>query len=403
MTKKRFFAFLICATALSFALSIAISEGIAYASDSKSSEEIEQDLYDAYDGTIDGLDIKALQNLLDSLSQEQKDAIDLSDLKNALKALARGENEQFVEGFFNVLGKSALKYFLSFLPSFATIVILCLMKSLLSGLTSDFLNTSTNEVVNVVCYCASVIVLASGVFGIVETVRDTIDVMTSLANAIFPILLTLLSALGSSVSVAGYSPLMAVLCSVVMKIVTSVILPSFIACIVFCIVANVSKTVKLEKLSKAIKSASSWLIGIVFGLFGTFLTMQGISGGVIDKFGFNVAKFALSSYVPILGGYLSDGFDLMSASLVLVKNAVGYSGALILCAVVAFPIVKIVTFSLAMKMTSAICEPIGDTRTANLLSEVSKNLNLLITALAGVAFLFFILLMLLIGSCNMGV
>lgn len=391
---------------ISIALSVIVLcawDGIAYAGESKSSDEIEQELYDTYDGAIDNLDLSGLQKFLDSLSDESRKAISISDIKSALKALARGDGTQFVEGFFDVLMKSVAGYFVSFLPSFMAIIILCLLKSVLSGLTSDFLKTSTNEVVSIVCYCAVVIVLMSGIATVIESVSNTISALTSLANVLFPLLLSLLSALGASVSVGGYSPLLAVFCSFIMKIVTGIVLPSFIACIVFCVVGNVSKNVKLDKLAKFLKSASSWLIGVVFGLFATFLTVQGISGGVLDKFGFNVAKFAVSSYVPILGGYLSDGFDIMSASLTLVKNAVGYTGALILCASVAFPTVKVVVFSLAMKLTSAICEPIGDTRTATLLSEVAKNLNLLITALMGVAFLFFLFLMLLLSSCNMGV
>lgn len=171
----------------------------------------------------------------------------------------------------------------------------------------------------------------------------------------------------------------------------------------FCVVGNVSKTVKLDKLSKLIKSASTWLVGIAFGLFATFLTVQGVTGGAVDKFGFNVAKFAVSSYVPVLGGYLSDGLDLLTASVVLVKNALGYVGAIVLCSIVLFPIVKVVVFSLTLKLTSAVCEPLGDTRTSNLLFAVSKNTNLLITALAGVAFAFFLLVMLMISSCNPGV
>ena len=87
----------------------------------------------------------------------------------------------------------------------------------------------------------------------------------------------------------------------------------------------------------------------------------------------------------------------------LVKNALGYTGAIVLCAIVLFPLVKVVVFSLTIKLTAAICEPLGDTRTSNLLFSVSKNMNLLVTALAGVAFMFFLLLMLLISSCNMGV
>ncbi len=379
------------------------SDGVCYAAEEKKSDEqIKSELQNAYDKAVDNLDLSGLQDYLDSLSQEGREAISISDVRGALKALARGESKQFFDVFFNLLAKSAGRYFLGFIPGFITIVIICLLKTMLCGLTGDFLNSSTTEVVNVVCYCMAVIVLMSGVVTVVETVSETIEALVTLSNVLFPILLTLLSALGGNASVAGYSPLMAVLCGFIMKIVTAVILPAFIACIVFSIVGNVSKTVKIDKLAKLIKSASSWLIGICFGLFATFLTMQGISGGVVDKFGFNIAKFAVSSYVPILGGYLSDGFDLMTASLVLVKNAVGYTGAMLLCATVAFPLVKVIIFSLTTRLASAIAEPIGDQRVSTLLGDVAKNLNLLITALTGVAFLFFLMLMLLVSSCNMG-
>jgi len=399
--KKRVFACILCFFLCFFALLFAV-DGICAAGEEKTDEQIKKELTDAYDKAIDSLDLKALQDFLNSLSQEGSQAISISDVRSALKALARGEGQAFFDVFFNLLAKSAGRYFLGFMPGFVTILIICLLKNILSGLTGDFLNKSTTEVVNIVCYCATVIVLMSGVATVIETVTNTVNALVSLSNALFPVLLTLLSALGASASAAGYSPLMAVLCGFIMKLITAVVLPAFIACIVFGIVGNVSKNVKLDKLAKLVKSAAGWLVGITFGIFATFLTMQGISGGVIDRFGFNIAKFAVSSYVPILGGYLSDGFDLMSASLVLVKNAVGYTGAVLLCATVAFPLVKVVMFSLAAKLTGAIAEPIGDDRVSKLLYGVSKNLNLLITALAGVAFLFFLTLMLLISSCNMG-
>lgn len=390
-----------CALSIAFTSSI-LYENIAYAAD-KSEEEIKKEFEGDVNDVIDGLDLDAIQNFLNSLGENEKEAVSIDDLKATLKALVNGQTQSFYQNFLNLLSKSAGRYFLSFLPSFMTIVVICLLKNMLCSLTGDFLNTSTTEVVHTVCYSAIVIVLMSGIVGIIKTVSDTINALTTFANAIFPVLLTLLSSLGATVAVSGYSPLVAVLCSFVMKLVGSVILPAFVACIVFCVVGNVSKTVKLDKLSKLIKSASTWLVGIAFGLFATFLTVQGVTGGAVDKFGFNVAKFAVSSYVPVLGGYLSDGLDLLTASVVLVKNALGYLGAIVLCSIVLFPIVKVVVFSLTLKLTSAVCEPLGDTRTSNLLFAVSKNTNLLITALAGVAFAFFLLVMLMISSCNPGV
>ncbi|MBO5777688.1 MAG: stage III sporulation protein AE, partial [Clostridia bacterium] len=216
-------------------------------------------------------------------------------------------------------------------------------------------------------------------------------------EGVFPVLLTLLASLGATTGVATYQPMMAVLGGGVISIISKVILPAFVACVVFAMVGNLSKNVKLTKMSKMFKSVSSWLIGIVFGLYGTFLTAGGISGGVMDRVGYSAAKFALSSYVPILGGYLSDGFDLISASLLIVKNAFGYTAVIVLGAVVMFPLLRIVAFIFSVRLCSAITEPLGDDRVSNMLSSVADNCGLLISALAGVSFMFFILIMLIVG------
>ena len=379
-----------------------VNADIAVADNGKSEEEVLKELSAAVNDSIDRLDLSDLQKFIDSLSAQEKNAININDVKSTLKALVNGQTEDFFSKLINLLAGTLGTYFAGFLPSFITIIVICLLKNMLGNLTGSLAGKSTTEVVHVVCYCAVIIVLITGIGSVISTVTQTVALLVGFARAIFPILLTVLSMLGGATTVATYTPLMAVLSGFIMKLITAGIVPAFIATIVFSVVGNISKNVKLDKLTKVIKSASTWLIGIVFGLFATFLTVQGITGGVVDKFGFNVAKFALSSYVPVLGGYLSDGFDLLSTSLVLVKNAVGYTGAVILVCIVLFPLVKVVIFTLALRLTSAIVEPIGDTRISGLLHTVAGNMNLLITALAGVAFLFYILLMLFIGSCNMG-
>ncbi len=401
--KKTVFALCVIAVFLiSLLVSVCSPAQVANADDNKSEEEVRKELSDAVNDAIDRLDLSDLQKFLDSLTAQEKEAININDVKAALKSLVNGQTDDFFSKLIGLLAGTLGKYFAGFLPSFITIIVICLLKNMLGNLTGGLAGGSTTEVVHIVCYCAVIIVLITGISSVIATVTQTIALLVGFSRAIFPVLLTLLSMLGGATTVAAYTPLMAVLSGLIMKIITVVIVPAFIATIVFSVVGNISKNVKLDKLTKVVKSASTWLIGIVFGLFATFLTVQGITGGVVDKFGFNVAKFALSSYVPVLGGYLSDGFDLLSTSLVLVKNAIGYTGAVILICIVLFPLVKVVIFTLTLRLTSAIVEPIGDTRMSGLLHTVAGNMNLLITALAGVAFLFYILLMLFIGSCNMG-
>ena len=382
-------------TAAVITLALFSSEGVAAAKD-------EDDLIDNLSSStlkaIENLDTDAFQRFLDSLEEDQKSAVPFHDLKEFIKGLTKGETEDFFSNFLTALLKSLGKYFVGFLPGIITILVVSLLKSMLSGMTSGFLKTGTGEIVHVVCY--AVMVLSSAIVNVVQVTVTTINNMTAFASGVFPVLLTLLAGLGATTGVATYQPMMAVLGGGVMALISKVILPAFIACVVFAVVGNLSKNVKLTKMNKMFKSASSWLIGIVFGLYGTFLTVGGIAGGVVDKVGYSAAKFALSSYVPILGGYLSDGFDLVGASMMLVKNAFGYTAVIVLVATVMFPLLKIVVFIFSLRLASAVAEPIGDDRVSNMLSTVADNCSLLISALAGVAFMFFVLIMLVIGVFN---
>ena len=400
---------LVCALFVLLILSILASgffkEGVAFA-DSKidgKNKNAEEELSKLIEELLSRLDIKPLDSFVKSLDGEAGQFLSIDGLKDALKLLIDGKGDNFFERLFNMLGGVVGKYFLSFLPSFLTILIICVLKSMLSGLTADFLDNSTTEVVHIVLYAGIITILMTGVVKVLTVVTGTISAISAFAEATFPVLMTLLSAVGGVTTVATYSPMLALLSNGIIALVSKIIVPAFIAVVVFSVVGNLSKTVKLDKLTHLVKTVSTWIIGVVFGLFATFLTAQGIAGGVVDKFGFNVAKFAFSSYVPILGGYLSDGFDLISASVVIVKNAFGYFAVVTLVATIVFPLLKILAFSLTLRFVAAIVEPIGDERVAKLLHSLAENMNLLITALAGLGFLFFILLMLMIGSCNMGV
>ncbi len=358
-------------------------------------DDVEKSLGENVVKSIDDLNLDDFQSFVDSLGT---DGYSFSNVKALLKRIASGESENFFAEFSSALSKDIGKYFLGFLPSILSVVLVCLLKSTLSGMTSSFLDNSTTEVVHAVCYATVIVIITSSLVDVAGTVTKTVRALTTFAETAFPVLLTLLAGLGSSVSVATYQPMMAVLGGGIMELISRVVVPAFIACEVFSVVGNLSGNVKLTKMNKLFRSSSTWLVGIAFGLFGTFLTVGGISGGVADKLGYNVAKFALSSYVPILGGYVSDGFDLVASSLVLVKSAFGYTAVAVLVCVVLFPVVKLVAFLISMRLASAIVEPIGDARISNMLSAVADNTSLLITALVGSAFMFFILIMLAVGT-----
>lgn len=390
---------LLCAA---LALSVMFGGGVAQAEGGATAEEIEQQLADGVDSTIDRLDLDLFREFIDALGDNEKQAVG-DNLDALLKSLTEGGAGDFFNRFMKAAGNMLADSLLGFLPAFVTVIAVCLLKSMLTGLTSGFPNRSTDNVVHIVCYSVVIVVLLTGAVNVITSVTDTLEALGLFSEAVFPVLLTLLAAVGGAAGAAVYQPFMGVLSGTIIGLIGAVIVPVFIATIVFSVVGNISENVRLNKLAKLFKSGAGWLIGIVFGLFAAFLTAQGITGGVIDRLGFNAAKFAVSSYVPILGGYLSDGFDLLTASLVLVKNAVGATGVIVLLAVVLYPLLQTAVFTLGLRLTAAITEPVGDKRVTGVTTSLADGMSMLVTALAGTGFMFFILLMLIIGSCNAGV
>ena len=92
--------------------------------------------------------------------------------------------------------------------------------------------------------------------------------------------------------------------------------------------------------------------------------------------------------------------DLILASSVLIKNSLGVVVLILLVITIMAPVLKIIVFNLALSFVTAIVEPIAGDRIVGFLSGVGKNLTILLVSILAVAFMLFILIMLIIFSAN---
>ena len=245
-----------------------------------------------------------------------------------------------------------------------------------------------------------IVLVMMGVVNLIKVTSGSIQSIKGQMEIVFPILLTLMTAIGGSASVAVYQPAVAFLSSFIMQIFVSVLMPIFIFILVFTIVSNLTSTVKLEKFTKFFGSAYKWIVGTVFTIFMAFLAIQGITASSYDGVSIRTAKYAIRSYIPLLGGYLSEGFDVIMASSMLIKNAVGASALVLMFASVISPIVQIVVFSLILKLAAAILEPLTDSRISDFIYSIGKALTLLVTMIIGVAFMYLITTGLIMCTAN---
>lgn len=372
---------------------------VCYADNTQDSQEI---LQDNVDQNLSGLDMSSLEDLLKSLDGDFKSLFG-EDVVATVKGIIQGTFKGDFSAFMGVIFKGLGKCVLDVLPMILTIIAVAIIYSLLEGLTSSFAQKPTRKIIYFATYSAIIVLVMAQVGGIIKLTTNTIGNVKLLMESIFPIMLTLTTLLGGVNSSAFFSPLMATLTTFITAFISSVIIPFFIATIAFSIVGNMTSSVKLDKLTGFFKSTATYVLGGVFGIFIAFLTFQGLTGGVIDSISIKTAKFALQSYIPILGGYLSDGFDLMLASLVLIKNSLGIVSLLLILGLIALPVIKIVVLSLALKLASGIIEPLCDSKFSKMLQSISSNLTLLIVSLLGVTFMFLLTVMLVIYTFNIGI
>ena len=238
---------------------------------------------------------------------------------------------------------------------------------------------------------------------VVKCISLTSNTLTNIGNqmqGIFPILLTLLSAVGGKVSVSIFQPAFAMASSAMLTLFSKLLLPIFLFSLTFTIISNLSNDTKFDKFSSFFSSCFKWIIGFVFTLFFGFVSIQGITAGSFDSISIRTAKYTIKSSVPIIGGYLSDGFNLIMASSVLVKNAIGASGLILLLSTVLVPVIQIVMFSLCLKLTAAILEPVADKKITSFVSTISKSINMLSVVILAVSFLYLQLIGLVMCTAN---
>ena len=131
------------------------------------------------------------------------------------------------------------------------------------------------------------------------------------------------------------------------------------------------------------------------------MTIQGISASAVDGLSIRTAKYTIRSYVPIVGGYVSDGLSIIMASGMLIKNAVGTAGLLLILFSVISPVISLVLFMFSLRFMAGIIEPIGDRKTANFVTDISKSMSMLIALIVAVAFMYMVMTGLIIGSANL--
>lgn len=348
-------------------------------------KDIEKQLKEEVNNQLDKIDFDKLDSLFES------GELTITD-EESFKSIV----ENLIDGKYNINASSILtrviNLFLGDVSSILPIIIMILAIAILGNIVNSFQPDSNSKAISDLIHFVCVAVVIVLIVAIVKkTYIMTSDVVMKLSNQmaiLFPVLMSLMSITGSVVSVGIYQPLVAVLTNGVGIIFSKVIYPIFLLSFIFVILNSLSSRVKLNKFNSFLGSCFKWIVGFVFTLFAGFLTIQGISAGRYDTISLKATRFAMKSYIPIIGGYLSDGLDYILLSGLLIKNAIGVAGLILLISTILVPIVYILVLKLGLQFVAGVIEPVGDSKISGLCDDLSKILVYPIVVILALSFMF---------------
>ena len=362
--------------------------------------QISEDLNNSIIDELDEIDFSGLNEVIVEFQNNNTNIFSIDNIKSKIYSIISGENAISYSSFFASVFSIFLDLILKYLPMLSLIIAIGVISNLLSGIKSKFNEKSTSSLIHLVCFLAVVILMISMITNLATVSSDSVNNMVGQMNALFPILLTLMVGIGANASVGVFQPIVAIISTYVADFFTYLILPLFMISFVFNIITNLSDNIKLDKFSSFISSLFKWCVGLVFTLFFAVFTIQGISAGTFDSLSIRTTKYTIKSYIPIMGGYLSDGMDLILSSTILIKNAVGLVGVLMIITTILSPLLEVVVFSLLLKLVSAILQPMGNNKTSNFLMSTSKSITMLSTCIIAVGFMYLISIGLVMTTSN---
>ena len=362
--------------------------------------EISEDLSNSIIDELNEIDFSALNGVVEEFQNNSTNIFSIDNIKSKVYSIISGENAVSYSSFFASVFSIFVDLIVKYLPMLSLIVAIGVISNLLNGIKSKFNEKSTSGLIHFVCFLAVVVLTIGMISSISKTSVSSVNSMVSQMNAIFPILLTLMIGIGATASAGVFQPIVAIISTYVADFFTYLILPLFMVSFVFGIINNLSDNIKLDKFNSFISSLFKWCVGLIFTLFFAVFTIQGISAGTFDSLSIRTTKYTIKSYIPIMGGYLSDGMDLILSSTILIKNAVGLVGILMIISTIISPLLEIVVFSLLLKLVSAILQPMGNNKTSNFLMSTSKSITMLSSCIIAVGFMYLISVGLVMTTSN---
>ena len=278
------------------------------------------------------------------------------------------------------------------------IVVIGIICSLIKNLQSAFSSESISEIAFYACYALMIIVLTRTFIISLDLAKDIITQISGFMSKLLPILVVMLGVAGGFTESATMDPIVLGTTIIIPKIYLNIILPLILITFVLQFTNNISTEPKISNLCSLVKSSVLWIQGLILTVYIGLLTVRGITASTIDAVTLKTAKFTIDNFIPIVGKTFSDAIASVAGYSLIIKNAIGSVGLLVLILIILYPIIKIFLSSIILKISSSLLEPIADKLITKAVFSAGDSLILILSSVLCVSLMFFVLIAMMVSA-----
>ena len=124
---------------------------------------------------------------------------------------------------------------------------------------------------------------------------------------------------------------------VIAQIAADFLVPLIGIFLAFCLAGSVNSQLNISGIVSTVRNVVVWTLGLLLTIFVGMLTIRGLVAGSADTVTTKTAKFLLGSFVPVVGGALSEALNSVQGCMGVIRTTVGSFG-IIVCFLTFLPI-----------------------------------------------------------------
>ncbi len=299
-----------------------------------------------------------------------------------------GNTQSFGEGLMELITNALMTVRLDLREAFRvslSVMAAVMMVSLLRSFSGPV--TTVAEIAGTVAVAAVLLFSANAM---VALGTETVQELSGYGKLLCPVLTAAYAAQGGvTASAALYGGTVA-FDMLLSSIIADLLVPMIYIYLALSVANSALGEDVLKKMRDLVKTFMSWCLKIVLTVFTTYMSITGVVSGTTDAAALKATKVTISSFVPVVGGILSDASEAVLVSAGVAKNAAGIYGILAVLAVFLTPFLQIAIHYLILKGTAAVCGIFGSKGMSGLIEDFSSAMGLLL-AMTGSACLLILI------------